>query len=86
MLRTINGHYPIGEAVWVVAGFIVLMTFGDAVVVLALAIAAAALTATWWIRRKAEHRVAASGAIPASVTQLHPELTHAHHLRGPRAA
>jgi hypothetical protein len=32
-------HHPIGEAVWIVAGIIVMFAFGDALTLLALALA-----------------------------------------------
>lgn len=86
MLRTTNGHYPIGEAIWIAAGFIILLAFGDVVIILALAVAAAALIATWWAHRKAEHDVASSDAELAPVTQLRPAVTRRHDVRGPRAA
>lgn len=85
MLHSSNGHYPFGEAVWIVAGIIMLMAFGDVVIVLALVIAAA-VTATWWIHRKAEHRVERDDAMLAPVRQLHAQLAPKHDLRGPRAA
>jgi Flp pilus assembly protein TadB len=79
-------HYPFGETVWGLAGLVVLMTFGDVLVVAALAVAAVALAVTWWVHRQAVDRVRETEAVPASVSQLRPGPTRAHHLRGPRAA
>lgn len=88
-------HHPIGEAVWIVAGIIVMFAFGDALTLLALALVIVTMTTAWWIDRKVEHRVQRSDAEWASATHLRPALTvqpgrektsaHAS-WRGPRAA
>jgi hypothetical protein len=88
-------HHPIGEAVWIVAGIIVMFAFGDALTLLALALVIVTMTTAWWIDRKVEHRVGSSDAALASATHLRPALTvqrgrektsaHAS-WRGPRAA
>jgi hypothetical protein len=88
---TISEHRgnPIGEAVWIVAGIIVVMAFGDVFVVLALALAIAAMTATWWVHRTAGQHEQRNDAQLASVTQLRAgsvRQTSAHTLHGPRAA
>ena len=73
MLQTkIGGHggHPIGEAIWIVAGIIVLMAFGDELVLLALALAIAAMATAWWIRHRVGRRAQTSGAELAAVTQL----------------
>ena len=41
-------HHPIGEAAWILAGIIVMLAFGDALVLLALAVAIVTTTTTWW--------------------------------------
>jgi uncharacterized membrane protein len=88
-------HHPIGEAVWIVAGIIVMFAFGDALTLLALALVIVTMTTAWWIDRKVEHRAGSSDAALASATHLRPALTvqrgrektsaHAS-WRGPRAA
>jgi len=55
-------HHPIGEAVWVLAGIIVLMAFGDVVTLLALAFVIAAMTTAWWTYRQSARRAARSDA------------------------
>lgn len=49
-------QYPISETLLAVGGVILLLALGDVVIVFALALAAAATTAAWWIRRTAGHR------------------------------
>ena len=93
---TISGHHPaIGEAVWIAAGLIVLIAFGDALIVLALAVAIGFMTMAWWSYRQVEHRGERSDPRLAPVTHLRPALsaqrelnkTSAHALwRGPSAA
>ena len=76
---TISGHhhthYPIGEAVWIVAGIIVMLAFGDALTLLALTFAIVAMITTWWTYRKVDHRVERNDSELASVTHLRPALT-----------
>ncbi len=67
-----DSHYPIGEAVWIAAGIIMLLAFGDALVLLALALAIAAMTTAWWTYRKVQQRELASDAGLAPVTRLRP--------------
>jgi hypothetical protein len=50
-------RYPIGKAVWMAAGIIVLMAFGDALILLALAFAIVATTKAWWIHHQVERSV-----------------------------
>lgn len=65
-------RYPIGEAVWIVAGIILMFAFGDAFVLSALAMATATMIAAWWTYRKVHHE---------------PESAVAQaHWHGPRAA
>ncbi|HEY2500693.1 MAG TPA: hypothetical protein VGI68_04555 [Mycobacterium sp.] len=74
---TISGHRGTHNAevavFWIFAGVIMLIAIGDALAVLAAAIAI--VTAISWIYRKVEHRSERSGAETARVTRLHPELT-----------
>ena len=88
-------HLPIAEALWILAGIILLIAFGDALTLLALAFAIVTMTTAWWIYRKAEHRAERSGAQLAPVTRLRPawtghrdrKETSAHaSWRGPSAA
>ncbi len=54
-------HYPIAEALWVLAGIILLLAFGDGLVLLVVAFAIAAMAAAWWIHRRVGHRVGSKG-------------------------
>jgi hypothetical protein len=67
-----DSHYLIGEAVWIAAGIIMLLAFGDALVLLALALASAAMTTAWWTHRKAQQREPVSDADLAPVSRLRP--------------
>jgi hypothetical protein len=72
---TINGHHGNRDleaaAFWVFGGVILLIAFGDAVAVLAVAVAL--LTAVAWIYRKIERRFERHDAPAAPVTQLRSE-------------
>ena len=100
-----ESHHPIAdalwnwraEALWILAGVILMLAFGDALIVLALAFAIVAVAATWWTwtHRKVENRVQGNDAEWASVTHLRPALTGQRELnktsahapyRGPSAA
>lgn len=73
MLQTFSGHrnsHAFGEAMWIVAGIIVLMAFGDELVLLSLALAIAAMTAAWWIHHRLGHRAETEDAKLAHVTHL----------------
>jgi hypothetical protein len=76
--NTISGHYPLGEAVWVIAGIIILFAFGDALVLLALAFAIAAMAAGWLTYRQVERRTERSDSEMAPVTHLRSALTPQH--------
>jgi hypothetical protein len=67
-------RYPIGEAVWITAGIIVVLVFGDALVLSALAVAIVAMTTAWWTYRKVQH-VGRRNDDLASVTALRPPST-----------
>ena len=62
---TISGHhearYPVAETLWIVAGVILLLAFGDSLTLLVLALAIAAMTAAWWIHRRADGHVGRKG-------------------------
>jgi hypothetical protein len=90
----IDGHrgsgHPIGEAVWILAGIVVLMAFGDELVILSLALAIAAMTTAWWIHHRVGHRAQTTDAEFAPVTHFRPRdvikaSAHASSRR-PRAA
>jgi Flp pilus assembly protein TadB len=75
---TISGHrsrYPIAEALWILTGIILLLAYGDALLVLALAFAIVTMTTAWWVHRKVEHRVERNDTELASVAHLRPALT-----------
>jgi predicted PurR-regulated permease PerM len=61
----ITGHhenrYPIAEALWVLAGIILLLAFADSLALLILALATVTLAAAWWIHRRVDHRVGSNG-------------------------
>ncbi|OBG72821.1 MULTISPECIES: hypothetical protein [unclassified Mycobacterium] len=89
--RGAGSPYPIAEALWVLAGIVVLLAFGDAVLLVVLASAIAALAAIWWIHRDVERRARRGDAALAPVTALPrrrvgPSATAHGRWRGPRAA
>jgi uncharacterized membrane protein len=57
---TITAHhgsrYPIAETLWVLAGVTLMLAFGDALALLGIALAVAAMAAAWWIHRTVEYR------------------------------
>lgn len=90
-----DSHYPIGEAVWILAGMIVLIAFGDLLILLALAFAVVTMTTAWWTYRTVEHRVERNDAELATVTHLPAAFSDKRDLektstraswRGPSAA
>ena len=62
----ISGHYharhghTIAAAFWIVAGVVTVIFFGDALVLMAVALAI--VTAAWWVGRELEHRVKSVGS------------------------
>lgn len=50
-----ESHYPIAETLWVAAGIVLLLAFGDALTLLVVGLAIVAMAAAWWIHR-AGHR------------------------------
>jgi len=75
--NTITGetHYPVAEALWILAGIILLLAFGDILILLGLAVAIVALATVWWAHRTVEHRAPRSDVEVASVTHLRPAST-----------
>ena len=67
-----GNHHRVGEAVWVLAGIVVLMAFGDVVTLLALAFVIATMTTAWWTYRQSERRAARSDADRAPVILEEP--------------
>jgi hypothetical protein len=63
-------HYPFGEAVWGAAGVILLLAFGDVLVVLALALVIAGVIAAFWSYRQVRREE--HGGDLAPVTQIRP--------------
>jgi hypothetical protein len=82
-----NFHYPVAETLWVLAGIVLLLAYGDALVLLAVASAIVAVAAAWWIRDRRVARTAATINVLASVTQLNPPSTRRAELKAtsPRA-
>ncbi|WAJ44883.1 hypothetical protein OK015_27990 [Mycobacterium sp. Aquia_216] len=76
-----NSHFPIGEAVWIAAGIIIVLAFGDVLLLLALVVAIAATATAWWTYRSAGRRTRTHEAELASVTQLRPASTVHRDLR-----
>jgi hypothetical protein len=62
---TISGHHethhPIAETLWVVAGVILLLAFGDSLTLLVLSFAIVTMTTAWWIHRRDDRRVGSKG-------------------------
>ncbi len=89
--NTISGHSPIGEAVWIVAGIIIMLAFGDAFVLSALAFGIVTMTGAWLTYRQAERRADRCDTEMAPVTHLRTALTGERHVKktsghGSRAA
>jgi hypothetical protein len=87
------------EALWILAGIILMLAFGDVLVLLALVFAIVTLTAAWWTAwstyRTVEHCVERDDAELAPVAHLRPTSTSRCDLkmtsvhapwRGPSAA
>ncbi|WP_090607436.1 hypothetical protein [Mycobacterium lentiflavum] len=89
LLHDNQSRYPIGEAGWIAAGIILLLAFGDVLVVLALALVIAGVIAAVWSYRQV-HREQHDGDL-APVTRLRPApAVHRHPvatpIQGPSAA
>ena len=76
-----DSRFPLGEAAWISAGIIMVLAFGDVLVLLALALAIAAMTTAWWTYRKAQRGGPSNSAGLASVTQLRPASTGLRDLK-----
>lgn len=70
-----EAHYPVAEALWILAGIILLLAFGDVVILLAVAVAIAGMATAWWAHRTVEHPAQRKDAAVASVTHLRPAST-----------
>jgi hypothetical protein len=81
-----DSHFPIGEAVWSAAGIIILLAFGDVLLLLALVAVTAAMAAAWWTYRSAARHAQTSDADLATVTQLRPGSTVQRRRQGAPAA
>jgi hypothetical protein len=66
-------HHTVAAAFWILAGIIVVIAFGDALALSAVAFAM--VTTVWWIYHEVEHRVQRNDAGLAPVTHLRPALT-----------
>ncbi|BAX94900.1 hypothetical protein [Mycobacterium shigaense] len=86
MLQNPKGRYPIGEAVWILAGIVILLALGDIAVVLALGAAGVAIAAIWYVHRNIEHPAEHDVTELARVTPLRSGVALAPDVRGPRAA
>jgi hypothetical protein len=64
-------RYPVAETLWIVAGSILLLAFGDGLAFLVLALAIGTIATAWWFHRKAEHGARGKGhamiVIPALI-------------------
>ncbi len=76
-----DSRFPFGEAVWISAGIILVLVFGDVLVLLALAAAIVAMTTAWWTYRKAQRGGQRNRVGLASVTQLRPASTGLRDLK-----
>lgn len=77
-----GARYPIAETLWIIAGTILLLAFGDVVIVLALAVGFVGMTAAWWIHRDARPRsgdeaLALVSHLPAGRGELTKASAHA---------
>ena len=54
-------RYPIAETLWILAGIVLLLAFGDALTLLVLAFASVTIAATWWVHGRVQHRMASTG-------------------------
>jgi hypothetical protein len=77
MRHTISGHqgtrHTVAGALWIVAGIIAVIAFGDALTLLVIALVI--VKTGRWLYRQAEHRVERDDAEMAPVTYLRPALT-----------
>jgi hypothetical protein len=62
---TISGNqgtrYPVAETLWILAGIVLLLAFGDSLALLILAFAIVTVAAAWGIHRRVDHRVGSKG-------------------------
>ena len=75
-------RYPIAETLWILAGIILVLTYGDALLVLALAFAVATMTMAWWIHRKVgvalkkQHGIGFGGPSEPSIEKPTPDAVN----------
>ena len=71
-------HYPIAETLWVLAGIILLLAFGDGVTLLVLGLSIAAMAAAWWTYRNVGNKgraMAVVGSLIVAAAALAAVLT-----------
>ena len=75
---TISGdhetRYPIAETLWILAGIIVMLAFGDALTFLVLASAIVTIATAWLIHRRVQYRADSNDAEVTSATDLRPVI------------
>ncbi|HTZ13958.1 MAG TPA: DUF732 domain-containing protein [Mycobacterium sp.] len=54
-------RYPIAETLWVAAGIILMLAFGDALALIVIVLAVAGIAVAWWVHRTIEHRLGSKG-------------------------
>ncbi len=69
MLHNNQSRNPVGEAAWIAAGIVVLLAFGDVLVLSALGLAIVGMTVAWLACRKVPHDGQGNEAL-ASVTHI----------------
>jgi predicted PurR-regulated permease PerM len=60
-------RYPVAETLWVLAGIVLLLAFGDALALLVIAFAVAGMAAAWLIHQAIGHRVGSTGRALATI-------------------
>jgi hypothetical protein len=65
-------HYPVAETLWILAGIILMLAFGDALTFLILAFAIVTIATGWLIHRRVQYRADSNGAEVTSATHLRP--------------
>jgi hypothetical protein len=50
-------HFPFAETLWVMAGVILILAYGDALLLLAVVLAVGAAATGWWVHHKGGHRM-----------------------------
>jgi hypothetical protein len=60
-------RYPVAETLWVLAGIVLLLAFGDVLALLVIGLGVAAMAAAWWVHRTVGHRVGSKGRALATI-------------------